>query len=115
MTKTIEFEASRPVSCFLKGAIPRLRDTPEAHEAFEQAGNWIPPEKFLKGELKVDLKLYGLSPRLSSRFQVEFVEFIEFDSGNIGHACAYYSYRATGPAAIVDILNKRIEEVNAQN
>lgn len=72
-------------------------------------GEWLEAEDFKPSErefrtmLKSDLAEAGINPRRSREFKFKprSVQFVEFDSGNVGHASAYYAARFTGPDELV--------------
>lgn len=53
----------------------------------------------------------GVKPWRSRLFRLkpDSVEFVEFDSGNVSHAAAYYKAEFTGPAADVDKMGRSRE------
>lgn len=98
-TASIVLEAVRSVNTF----------GPSVEGAFEEARCWEPHDQFLRSEFKNELRTWDMSPRRSRPCTFEFIKFIEFDSGNISHAAAYYEYRVTGPKQLIDELSAKME------
>lgn len=100
MPKTIRLECVRVVEEFFFEDIDN---------AFLDAAEWVPSERFMRSDLKEWLREAKINPDRSREFKVQFKEFVEFDSGNIGHAGAYYAYDATGPDRLVDKLREGLK------
>lgn len=77
---------------------------------WEAAREFVPPENEFRSALKDDLGERGIYPKRSREFKlIEVDGFVEFDSGNIGHAGAIYGATFEGPDGLVAILEKEIK------
>lgn len=72
---------------------------------FEDARCYVPTEKVVREQVRDYLELAGRKREESRRIRVVgWPEFIEFDSGNPGHANAYYGGRFAGPGEIINAI-----------
>lgn len=70
---------------------------------FENASNYVPTAQECRTSIKDYLEEAGLARRKSALFRIRSApSFIEFDSSNPSHACAYYGFEVEAPTEIID-------------